>query len=73
MEPTESLEDQLIELQSRQAFQDDSIQSLSDELAKQQLEIERLGRMVKLLSEQLKQVGTGPTSNPADEPPPPHY
>ena len=68
-----NLEDQLIELQTRMAFQDDTIQSLSDELASQQDEVARLTQMVKVLNQQMKLLSAEPSSNPADEPPPPHY
>ena len=67
------IEEQLVDLQSRVAFQDDTIAALNDALADQQGQIERLERMLKILNEQLKQIAPGPAANPADEPPPPHY
>lgn len=68
-----SIEEQLIDLQTRVAFQDDSIQALNDALSHQQLEIERLMRMVKLINGQVKQLAPESGDNPAHEPPPPHY
>lgn len=68
-----SLEEQLIDLQTRAAFQDDTIQSLSDTIAKQQQQLDQLTRMVKIINNQLKQFAPSDISDPADEPPPPHY
>ncbi len=68
-----SIEEQLIDLQTRVAFQDDTIQALNDALSHQQLELERLTRMVKINNEQIKQLAPDPSENQADEPPPPHY
>ncbi|MEH6471557.1 MAG: SlyX family protein [Halopseudomonas sp.] len=68
-----SVEEQLIDLQTRVAFQDDTIQALNEALSHQQLELERLTQMVKVLNAQLKQVVPESGANQADEPPPPHY
>lgn len=68
-----STEEQLIDLQTRIAFQDDSIQALSDALAHQQIEIERLTQMVKIINGQVKQMAPESGEGLADEPPPPHY
>ncbi len=66
-------EEQIIELESRLAFQDDTIDQLSETLAKQQSQIDDLTRMVKIINKQLKTVGDGNGHSSAEEPPPPHY
>ena len=68
-----SIEEQLIDLQTQVAFQDDTIQTLNDALSSQQIEIEKLTRMVKIINGQLKQFAPDQASSPSDEPPPPHY
>lgn len=68
-----TLEERLTELEMRQAFQDDAVQQLSDEVLAQSRLIERLQQQVKALAarqvELLGQLGDGG----GDEPPPPHY
>lgn len=67
------LESRLVELETKQAFGDDSLEQLSDALAHQQREIEELREAVKLLHQHIKSLQSNPGSDPADEPPPPHY
>ncbi|MBJ9975471.1 SlyX family protein [Pseudomonas sp. S75] len=67
-----SLESRIVELETRQAFQDDTLQSLSDELAGQNRAIERLQlQMAELLKRYEEMVGQYEAGG--DEPPPPHY
>ena len=68
-----SIEEQLIDLQTQVAFQEDTIQALNDALSHQQIEIERLTQMVKIINGQVKQMAPESSESPADEPPPPHY
>jgi SlyX protein len=67
-----SLEERVNDLESRLAFQDDTIQSLSDELIKQQRDIERLqaqiAALIKRQEESAVQFEIG-----EQEAPPPHY
>jgi len=70
---TQMLEQRVIELETRMAFQEQLISELNDALAQMRLEAianaERLRRML----EDLKLTrGDGP-GDPALEPPPPHY
>lgn len=67
-----SLELRVTELETRLAFQDDTLQQLNDELLTQGRLIERLQRQVELLAaRQAELVGQiGPLE---DEAPPPHY
>lgn len=63
--------ERLVELETRSAFQEDTLGQLDQELALQQREIERLSRQVELLLGQVQQlIAANP---PEEEPPPPHY
>ena len=67
-----SLDNRVMELETRLAFQDDTISSLSDELVLQQRAIERLQlRLAALLKRQEEMVGQFETES--QEAPPPHY
>ena len=62
----------ITELESRQAFQDDTIQQLSDVLATQQRVVERLQlQMAALLKRQEEMAGQFETFE--EDAPPPHY
>lgn len=65
-----SVNDQIAELESRIAFQEDAIDKLSEVVARQEKDIERLTRMVQILNTELKEANGG--SRPEDQPPP-HY
>ncbi|MBP0048425.1 SlyX family protein [Marinobacterium sp. AK62] len=62
----------LAELESRIAFQEDAIDKLSEVVARQEMDIERLTRMVKILHTQMKDMGSADAAPEADAPPP-HY
>lgn len=62
----------LAELESRIAFQEDAIDKLSEVVARQEMDIERLTRMVKILHTQMKDMGAADAAPEADTPPP-HY
>lgn len=67
-----SLEDRVMELETRLAFQDDTLTSLSDELILQQRAIERLQmQLAALLKRQEEMVGQFEATS--QETPPPHY
>jgi SlyX protein len=60
------------ELESRQAFQEDTIAGLNEALVSQQRRIVYLEKMLDLVIERFRE--TNPDlSLPAEEPPPPHY
>lgn len=67
-----SLESQIIELESRMAFQDDTIQSLNDVMVEQGRVINRLqlqmAELIKRYEEMVGQYGSE-----GEEAPPPHY
>ena len=60
------------ELESRQAFQEDTIASLNEALVAQQQRLAHLEKMVELLVERYREVAPDAVS-PEEEPPPPHY
>ena len=67
-----SLEDRITDLESQLAFQDDTIQALSDVLATQQRAVERLQlQMAALLKRQEEMAGQFESFE--EEAPPPHY
>ncbi|KDD68366.1 SlyX protein [Pseudomonas sp. BT76 TE3572] len=67
-----SLEERVTDLESQLAFQDDTIQALSDVLATQQRAVERLQlQMTALLKRQEEMAGQFETFE--EEAPPPHY
>ncbi|AHD15951.1 MULTISPECIES: SlyX family protein [Pseudomonas] len=67
-----SLESRVVELETRQAFQDDTIQALNDVVVEQGRVIERLqlqmAELIKRYEEMVGQYGSE-----GDEAPPPHY
>jgi len=66
-------EQRIAELEMRLSFQENTIQTMSDEMAKQQQQLELLTLEVRRLNKALESAASGPTANQADEPPPPHY
>ncbi|WP_406819610.1 SlyX family protein [Pseudomonas sp. KnCO4] len=67
-----SLEMRVVELETRQAFQDDTIQALNDVVVEQARVIERLQlQMAELIKRYEEMVGQ--CGNEGEEAPPPHY
>jgi SlyX protein len=75
--PDENLEFQfdrrVTELESRFAFQEQALQEMSDALAAARAEGARNAQLLQQALEDLKQLRTLLYSDPALEPPPPHY
>ncbi len=69
---TQQYDQRLIDLETRIAFQEDSIQALSDEIYRQQKELDRLQQLCNLMLQQLQDVSGGGSNGPVDEKPP-HY
>ena len=70
---TKQLEDQLIELQSQLAFQEDTIQALNDVVAQQQQQLDGLRARSDLFSSQLERAMTAMEGSDVIDVPPPHY
>ncbi|MBK5001227.1 hypothetical protein IAE37_003503 [Pseudomonas sp. S31] len=66
-------EDRIVELEMRQAFQDDTIQALNDVIAEQGKVVERLqlqvAELIKRYEEMVGQYG----AEEGEQAPPPHY
>ncbi|GBO90239.1 MULTISPECIES: SlyX family protein [Marinobacter] len=67
------LETRLDELETRLAFQDDVINTLSEQVARQEMDIRELWEAKRLLHKQLKDVSPSNIKSEQDETPPPHY
>lgn len=67
------MENKIIELQSKLAFQDETISELNDVITDQQNQLDQLREEIRLLG--LRIVSVAEASNVSDEkePPPPHY
>jgi SlyX protein len=69
-----AMQQQLIELESKLSFQEDTVHNLNNELHQHQIRIEKLQQQVILLAEKLRQLPDDQgILSPEDEPPPPHY
>jgi SlyX protein len=67
------LEDRINALESRNIFQDDVIEQLSEELAVHQAQIVELKEQIQLVANRLKDAGSMSSDKNDIEPPPPHY
>lgn len=63
----------IAELQAQLAFQEDTVQTLNDIVARQQLQIDKLEGDIESLLLQVQQMGDALSRSPEEEPPPPHY
>jgi SlyX protein len=66
------LENRVADLEIRLVFQDDTIQSLSETVAAQQMEMEKLRRAIEVLARRQADLASSLPSNDEDQPPP-HY
>lgn len=67
-----SLEERVMDLESRLAFQDDTIQTLNDVLIKQQRSLERMQLQMAALIKRQEEMG-GQFEAFEEDAPPPHY
>ncbi|KUM34000.1 SlyX family protein [Pseudomonas sp. EpS/L25] len=68
-----TLEERIAELEVRQAFQDDTIQTLNDIIVEQQKALDRCAAQIRLLAERQAELQTAGGGGLPDEAPPPHY
>ncbi|MFL1406177.1 SlyX family protein [Marinobacter sp. M1N3S26] len=61
------------ELETRLAFQDELINTLSDQVAQQELDIRKLWEAKQHLKKQLSEIAPSNIKNEDQETPPPHY
>jgi SlyX protein len=67
------MENRLIELETRLAFQDHTLQELNSVIVRQQQEIAALTREIEILKAQFKTLAPELVASRGDETPPPHY
>jgi SlyX protein len=67
------MNDRIIDLESRVAFQEEAIHTLSETLIEQQRTIDSLSRTLEMLGERLQALEPTPLQSGENEPPPPHY
>ena len=67
------LEQRLIELETRLAFQEHALGELSEALADARAEGNRTAELMRSMLSDLRKVRTELYADVADEPPPPHY
>ncbi len=66
------MNNQLVELQTQIAFQEDTLQSLNDVVANQQKQIDALKQEVNFIKQQFSELVAGMGENSPEEKPP-HY
>lgn len=69
----DALEQRLVELETRLAFQEHALAELSEALADARAEGNRNAGMIGHLLSDLRKVRTELYPDPGEEPPPPHY
>ncbi|BBN80146.1 protein SlyX [Pseudoalteromonas sp. A25] len=67
------LENRVMELEAKIAFQDDTIETLNDELKMHQQRLAKMQRQIELLGEKIKEGREEGLMPQNQEPPPPHY
>ena len=68
-----ALEQRLVELETRLAFQEHALAELSEALADARAEGSRTAELLRHMLSDLRKVRTELYADPVDEPPPPHY
>ncbi|NJD07384.1 MAG: SlyX family protein [Methylococcaceae bacterium] len=70
----ESIEQRLVELETKLAYQDDTVLALNDVIARQQGQLDQLENTVKHLVERVQRLAVqAEASDPAVQEIPPHY
>lgn len=67
------MNERLVELEVRVAFQDQTIQELNEVVARQQTQIDRLAQELKTMKTLLSSLAPSLVIPPEEEKPPPHY
>ena len=67
------MENKIIDLESKLAFQDETINELNEVITDQQQQLDQLREEIRLLSLRISSVAESSTGSEEKEPPPPHY
>jgi len=67
------MENKIIELQSKLAFQDETINELNEVITDQQSQLDQLREEIRILGLRIASVAQSSTGTEEKEPPPPHY
>jgi len=67
------MQNRMIELETRIAYQDHTIGELNEVVTNQQQQIDQLEKAVEQLRRHLKQSSSSGLARPEEESPPPHY
>lgn len=73
MASASDMQQRVAELETQLAFQEDTVQTLNDIVARQQLQIDKLEHNVQALLAQMQQLNDAIRPSPGEEAPPPHY
>ncbi|MFY1027721.1 SlyX protein [Actinobacillus seminis] len=73
MEIQQILEQRIIELEMKVAFQEKNVDDLNQSLVEQQLIIEKMQLQIRYLASKLKDMQPSNIASQAEETPPPHY
>lgn len=67
------MNDDIVDLQTRLAFQDGLLEQLNEVVTSQQKQIDRLESQIAALKSQMESMHQTQLMQQSDEPPPPHY
>ena len=67
------MENKIIDLESKLAFQDETINELNEVITDQQQQLDQLREEIRLLALRIASVAQSSTGTEEKEPPPPHY
>lgn len=67
------MENKIVELQSKLAFQDETINELNEVITDQQNQLDQLRVEIRLLGLRIASVAESSSVSEEKEPPPPHY
>lgn len=67
------MENKIVDLQSKLAFQDETINELNEVITDQQNQLDQLREEIRLLGLRIASVAESSSTSEEKEPPPPHY
>ena len=67
------MEDRIVDLESKLAFQDETINELNDVITNQQRQLDVLREEIRLLNLRIVSLAESSVNPDEKEPPPPHY